>query len=206
MREPTELISNVTGLFAIAGLAALIAVMPREVPAGPGGPPGEIAIALEAAAEPTPEPPKPEEPPPAPAVPEPPQPVVETPPPPPPPELEPAPPDQPPEPPEQLIDEDGAPITAPPDLKQATEEVNTKFGACLAKRTFYPSTKEARRLKPHGVVHLKAFVDGDGKIVSIEITKSSGSPILDQAARSSVQKSGCGALGKSSILTGVIAY
>ena len=170
-----------------------------------------MTVALET--EPAPEP----APPPAPAEqqqaeeqpkPPEPEPTPEPPPPPPPPE----PPseyekEEEPEPVEQMLDEDGAPIKPPPQaMVEATEEQASAFKKCLLNRTYYPSTREARKLKPHGVVGLKILII-DAKVAGIEITQSSGSPILDQAARSSVLNSGCASKGQvSGIVVTAIRY
>lgn len=214
MRLTMGIISNLVGLFLTAGLLALWAFFPAaSPPAGAGGPSEEMTVALEAeppSPAPAPEPEKVAEEPPAPeSVPEPvPQPVPEPPPPPPPPE-----PEQPPQkeeeaqPAEQMLDEDGAPITPPPQaMVEASEEQASAFKKCLLNRTYYPSTREARKLKPHGVVGLKILII-DAKVAGIEITQSSGSQILDQAARSSVLNSGCASKGQvSGIVVTAIRY
>ena len=165
MRVTTATISNFTGLLITGALLTLWALMPSaSESAGAGEAAGEMTVALEA--EPVPEPPAPappaepekvaEQPPPAEPVPEPvPPPVPE--PPPPPPEPEPPPEkEEEAQPAEQLLDEDGAPIKPPPQaLVEANEEQASAFKKCLLNRTYYPSTREARKLKPHGVVGLK---------------------------------------------------
>jgi len=212
MRVTTGTVSNCVALLITGGLLTLWALFaPSPSPAGAGGSPGEMTVALET--EPAPEP----APPPAPAEqqqaeeqpkPPEPEPTPEPPPPPPPPE----PPseyekEEEPEPVEQMLDEDGAPIKPPPQaMVEATEEQASAFKKCLLNRTYYPSTREARKLKPHGVVGLKILII-DAKVAGIEITQSSGSPILDQAARSSVLNSGCASKGQvSGIVVTAIRY
>ena len=211
MADPAEITSNVAAMLVVAVVSAWFALRPpaRELPVGPGGSP-TMELALEAISEPikaeepkvepaAAAPPPPEPPPPEPTPPSPPEP------PPPPPPMEPVPDTpEPPKPVEMLMDEDGEKSKIKP-LAEATEAITKAFRTCLQKHTVYPSSKEARKLKPHGVVSLSISVE-KGVIVGIEITKSSGSPILDQAARSSVLNSGCGELGESSVVTGTIVY
>lgn len=216
MHVTTGSISNFIALLITGALLTLWAMMPSaSESAGAGEAAGEMTVALEA--EPVPEPPAPapaaepekvaEEPPPPEPVPEPvPPPVPE--PPPPPPEPEPPPEkEEEAQPAEQMLDEDGAPITPPPQaMVEANEEQASAFKKCLLNRTYYPSTREARKLKPHGVVGLKILII-DAKVAGIEITQSSGSPILDQAARSSVLNSGCASKGQvSGIVVTAIRY
>lgn len=215
MRPTTGIISNLVGIILTGWLLALWAFFPDAPSAGAGGPSGEMTVALES--EPTPEPPA--SPPAAESqqaqeAPKPPEPEPV-----PPPTPEPPPPSPPPEPPrepekqeeaqpaEQMLDEDGAPITPPPQaLVEANEEAASAFKKCLNGRTYYPSTREARKLKPHGVVGLKILIM-DAKVAGIEITQPSGSPILDQAARSSVLNSGCASKGQvSGIVVTTIRY
>jgi protein TonB len=197
MRDPFDLLANIAGLTIVGSLVAWFHLAPPSTINGPmiGGV-KEVELALEAAPEPPPAP----EPQASETQPEPdpqPTPPVEPPPPPPPPEPEP-PKEEPPEEVEQehLLDEEGAPVTPPPQaLVQVSEQSASAYKTCLLKRTYYPSTKEARRLKPHGVVGIKILII-EKKIAGIEITQSSGSEILDQAARSSVLNSRCEAKGE----------
>lgn len=216
MRPTTSIISNCVAFLITGGLLALWLLAPDpSLPAGPGEGPGEMTVALEAAPEPTPpapaEPPAPEpvkeEPPPPPPEPVPPPPQPPEPPPPPPPEPPAEPEKEEEQPAEQMLDEDGAPIKPPPEaLVPFNEEAASAFKKCLLGRTYYPSTREARKLKPHGVVGLKILII-DTKVAGIEITQSSGSPILDQAARSSVLNSGCASKGQvSGIVVTAVRY
>lgn len=80
------------------------------------------------------------------------------------------------------------------------------FRACLQAHARYPSSKEARLLNPRGVAGLVVSISG-GEIVAVNVTRSSGSSLLDAAARSSVLGSGCGSLaGGASTLTGQIVF
>lgn len=216
MRVSTATISNFIGLLITAALLTLWAMMPSaSEPASGSEPAGEMTVALEA--EPVPEPPPPAaaEPEQAEEVPKPPEPEavpppIPEPPPPPPPPAEPPPEPQKEEeaqPAEQMLDEDGAPITPPPQaMVEANEEQASAFKKCLLNRTYYPSTREARKLKPHGVVGLKILII-DAKVAGIEIMQPSGSQILDQAARSSVLNSGCASKGQvSGIVVTTIRY
>lgn len=204
MRDRAEFLSNLAAATVLAVLVAGVgSMLPGAAGKGDAGPPGEMTIALEAAPEPEPPAPaseqsaapveQPPEPPPPPVVPPPPPPVPD------PPELEE------PEEAEQLINAEGAPVAPPPELAPVSEAAVSAFRTCLQKHARYPSTKAARKLKPHGTVTLKISVSG-GAVTNIEITTSSGSPILDQAARSSVLNSGCGSLGETGIVTGTIVY
>ncbi len=166
--------------------------MTVSLEAEPAPPPAAAAEAQQAEQKPPePEPVKPPEPPPPPPPPEPPK--------------EPAKEEE--QPPEQMLDEDGAPIHASPQaLVEANAEAASAYKKCLLDSTYYPSTREARKLKPHGIVGLKILII-DAKVAGIEITQSSGSPILDQAARSSVLNSGCASNGGvSGIVTATVRY
>jgi len=215
MHVTTGSISNFMALLITGALLTLWAMMPSaSQPAGAGESVGEMTVALEAEPPPEPPPPAAAEPEQAEEVPKPPEPEPV-----PPPVPEPPPPPPTPEPPhepekeeeaqpaEQMLDEDGAPITPPPQaMVEANEEQASAFKKCLLNRTYYPSTREARKLKPHGVVGLKILII-DAKVVGIEITQPSGSPILDQAARSSVLNSGCASKGQvSGIVVTTIRY
>ena len=80
------------------------------------------------------------------------------------------------------------------------------FQACLRAHTRYPTSKEARLENPHGVVGVAVSLSG-GAIVSVGVTSSSGSSILDTAARASVLYSGCGSLlGRASAAIGRIEF
>ncbi|RAI17814.1 energy transducer TonB, partial [Rhodoblastus acidophilus] len=80
------------------------------------------------------------------------------------------------------------------------------FRACLQAHARYPTSKEARQQNPHGAVGVSVSVSG-GAIAGVSVTSSSGSGLLDQAARASVLSSGCGsAAGGASQLTGRIVF
>lgn len=80
------------------------------------------------------------------------------------------------------------------------------FRSCLQAHARYPNSKEARLENPRGTVAVSVSLSG-GQIVGVEVNGSSGSAILDQAARSSVLNSGCGGMaGGASALTGRIAF
>ncbi|MBB4199006.1 hypothetical protein CCR94_17835 [Rhodoblastus sphagnicola] len=80
------------------------------------------------------------------------------------------------------------------------------FRSCLQARSHYPTSKEARLQHPHGAVGVSVSLSG-GSIVGVAITSSSGSTLLDQAARSSVASSGCGSsAGGAPHLTGRIVF
>ncbi|CAN1721026.1 periplasmic protein TonB [Hyphomicrobium sp. 1Nfss2.1] len=215
MHVTTGSISNFMALLITGALLTLWAMMPSaSEPAGAGESVGEMTVALEAEPAPEPPPPAAAEPEKAEEAPKPPEPEPV-----PPPVPEPPPPPPAPEPPrepekeeeaqpaEQMLDEDGAPITPPPQaMVEANEEQASAFKKCLLNRTYYPSTREARKLKPHGVVGLKILII-DAKVAGIEITQPSGSQILDQAARSSVLNSGCASKGQvSGIVVTTIRY
>ena len=81
-----------------------------------------------------------------------------------------------------------------------------QFRGCLQAHSRYPTSKEARLENPHGVVGVSVSLAG-GAIVGVNVISSSGSPILDAAARESVLFSGCGPLaGGASALTGRIVF
>lgn len=170
-----------------------------------GGPPS-MEVSLESAPAPEPAKEEPAEAQTPPPQPEPVQPVEIPPPPPPPPQevQEEKPADEAPKPPEMLVDDEGE-TTKLSKLDTVAPELNSKFADCVLKKATYPSTKEARKLKPRGLVELKAYVS-DGKILAIEIVTSSGSSILDAAARSTVQNSGCGPIVGNGVVVGGLKY
>jgi len=90
-------------------------------------------------------------------------------------------------------------------VQAAPPEIDMQFGNCLQRHAIYPTTKEAFKQLPHGNVQRAVSVSG-GAIIAIDIIKSSGSAILDTAARSSVLTSGCGAIAGSGKLTGEFQY
>lgn len=201
MGEPAQIISNVTAALVVAGLTALLALSPPAPAAAPAGPgPNGVEMSLEAAA-PEPEPPKEEPPAPAapPPEPTPPEPTPPEPPTPPPPQPEaeepPKPDEEPPKPVEMLQDEDGekAKFTALPTV---SEEVKVQYQKCLIKHMALPNTKEIRKNRPRGTVEVVIYYS-DGKLQAMEIGESSGSPIIDLAARNNVKNSDCGPVAKT---------
>jgi outer membrane biosynthesis protein TonB len=204
MGEPTHIISNVTAGVVIGGLTAFVMLLPASPAsrAGAAGPRAE-EFSIEAA-PPEPEPPKPEEPKPVAAAA--PEPVVAevTPPSPPPPEEPQKTSQEPPKPVEMLKDEDGE-VTKGQVVAVVTEEVKAEFAKCLRKNMTYPSSREAQKQQPHGAVHMSITYSG-AKLVAFEVLKSSGSPILDQTARSNVLTSDCGSVANSGWLTITMNY
>jgi protein TonB len=184
MRERSEIISNTSGLAVVAGLTALLVLAPPALPELPQRATGpDVEISLEAPPEQAP-----------------PEPAVEAPPPPPPPPPEEQPPPEPPKTVDTQLDPDAEAAQA-----ARQEENASAFRACLQKSARYPSSKEARKHKPHGAVVLKAIV-ANGVITGVEIVKSSGSAILDEAAKTSVMKSGCGSKVEANSVAGTIMY
>jgi len=51
-----------------------------------------------------------------------------------------------------------------------------------------PYPEEARRLKQEGTVLLRAEVDSQGKVASVSLARSSGFSLLDESARSTIEK------------------
>jgi TonB family protein len=197
MAERSEILSNLAGL-AVAGLVMWQLMTPAAQSAGPGGgaPLGE-PMTIDTT------PPEPELPPPPP---QPTPPPMESPPPPPPPVEEPKP-EEPPKPDEKAeikpVAEEGE--RPPPPPPPVSEEAAAKFRSCLQKHMAYPSTKEALKKRPKGKVVVRAVVSPEG-VTSHEIMTSSGSPILDSAAVTTLLKSGCGLLGESGSVTGTFDY
>jgi periplasmic protein TonB len=185
MRERSEIISNTSGLAVVAGLTALFIFAPPALPELPpqaAGP--DVEISLEAPPEQAP-----------------PEPAVEAPPPPPPPPPPEEPP--PPEPPKTVDTQQDPDAEAAQAARQ--EENASAFRACLQKTARYPSSKEARKYKPHGAVVVKAII-AKGVITGVEVIKSSGSAVLDEAAKASVMKSGCGSKVEGNSVAGTIMY
>jgi len=80
------------------------------------------------------------------------------------------------------------------------------FRGCLQAHARYPTSKEARLENPRGSVGVSVSISG-GEITGVAVISSSGSQVLDAAARSSVLSSGCGGLaGGASSLTGQIRF
>lgn len=105
-----------------------------------------------------------------------------------------------------LIDPEGEVAAREKARVAAAEKEASVFRACLQKNAHYPSSREARKARPRGTVQVTVSLSG-GAITGVEIAKSSGSPILDVAAKASVMSSGCGALGGgSSSVSGAFVY
>ncbi|WP_249732373.1 energy transducer TonB, partial [Roseococcus sp. SDR] len=174
---------------------------PREPPPAPEPPAAEPP-------PPAPEPPPPD-PPPPPPEPEPPR--VEPPlPEPPPPTPEPPPPEPRPEPPRQPPRPRPAPPPRPAQRNQppaeagrAGEEQAAQQAAGVGRATgavvppgrddrynnAAPSYPEAARLRgEQGTVGLEIAVGTDGRVITVTVARSSGSPMLDAAARRAVQE------------------
>jgi outer membrane biosynthesis protein TonB len=201
MGEPTEIISNLSAALVTAGLTAMLLLgqpAPAAAPAGLG--PNGVEMSLEMAAA-EPEKPKEEPPPPAapPPEPTPPEPTPPEPPAPPPPQPEaeepPKPDEEPPRPVETLMDEDGEKnkFTALPTV---SEEVKVQYQKCLIKFMALPNTKEIRKNRPRGTVEVVIYYS-EGKLQATDVIESSGSPIIDLAARNNVKNSDCGLVAKT---------
>ena len=194
-------VSNVAGLAAATGASAgMYYLATAQPPAAGPGPLGEPAPMMVDTTPPEPEPPPPPPPPeptPPPVEPPPPPPVVE----------EPKPEEMPP--PDEKADvkpmADEGERPPPPPPPPVSEEAAAKFRSCLQKHMAYPSTKEALKKRPRGKVIVRAVVSPEG-VTSHEITTPSGSPILDQAAVTTLLKSGCGLLGESGSVVGTFDY
>jgi len=105
-----------------------------------------------------------------------------------------------------LVDPEGEVAAREKARVAAAEKEASAFRACLQKNAHYPSSREARKQRPHGTVQVTVSLSG-GAITGVEIAKSSGSPILDEAAKASVMSSGCGALGGGSgSVSGAFVY
>jgi outer membrane biosynthesis protein TonB len=79
------------------------------------------------------------------------------------------------------------------------------FRSRLFKFVKYPTSKAARKLKPFGTVKYKISVVNSA-ITEIEITESSGSPILDQAVKSAILSSDGGKIVGNGVVFGSIAF
>jgi protein TonB len=80
--------------------------------------------------------------------------------------------------------------TAPPTaIQTATAAPPDVAPTALAygSRTSVAYPKDSLHLREQGTVLLRVLVDADGKVVSVEVEKSSGSPRLDRAAREAVK-------------------
>jgi protein TonB len=98
------------------------------------------------------------------------------------------------------------PVVARAAAPRASAGSAGAFRSCLQAHKHAPTGKDALLQKPHGTVSVQVSISG-GSIVGVSIIGSSGSTILDQAARSGVFGSGCGAFaGGASSITGRISY
>lgn len=200
MREPTEIISNISALLVICAVSAIVLSLPASPEPKPAAGPGPVELSLEAVA---PEPPK-EEPktePPAPTQPpvaEPPPPEPVTPPPQPETAEEPPKPDEePPKPVEMLMDEDGEKSKLrQPALVAVSEEVKSKFQSCLRKYMVGLTAKESKKAGQRGPVRVTLAYE-DNKLLALEIIQASGSPLVDQRARTNALNSDCGKVVKT---------
>ena len=193
MVERTAILSNAIGVALTLALVAGLLALPSAAPAGLAGAPASVEIALESA-PPAPPPPEPEpvQPqtaaPPPPEIPQTPPPDQPPPPPPTPPPVEnPEPPKEadpePPKPESILRDEDGEKI-AQAQVQQLDPQVAARVNALLGRISKYPEASTRKlKAKPRGQVGVEITIV-DGKVSAVEVVQSSGSPILDQAAKS----------------------
>jgi len=112
------------------------------------------------------------------------------------------------------LKKDNKPIEKPrPEQRASSAAPSAKsvsaaaqFNACLQAKAKYPTSKEARLQNPHGTVGVQVTLSGS-TITAVTITASSGSALLDQAAKSGILSSDCGALAAGMpSLTGRIVY
>ena len=68
----------------------------------------------------------------------------------------------------------------------AVDNYKGKVRRKLSRARRYPA--EARRQGLRGVAHVRFTVSSDGGLVSVSLTKSAGSPILDEAALDAVRR------------------
>jgi protein TonB len=197
-RDPFERVSSGIALIATAFAAVAIVAGPRPTMAPPPPPPEAApVVTLEAVPEPPPELPKPPPPPPPPPlpkpVPAPPKPLPPTPAPPPPtPSPAPAPVPPPPPPAPQPPAPPPAPVPpppAPPPPNTASVEAGYvgKLRGYIRSITEYPTSGDARRLRPEGATVVRFTLGRDGTLQVAEVEKGSGSPILDKQALSIVR-------------------
>lgn len=96
----------------------------------------------------------------------------------------------------------------PPGSASSTKSLSAaaQFNACLQAKAKYPTSKEARLQNPHGTVGVLVKLSG-AVITAVTITESSGSGLLDQAARAGILSSDCGGLAAGlPSLTGRIVF
>lgn len=206
-RDPFEKVSGSLGLFgtaaAVLAIAFAPAIRPAEVTPPVEEPPVVMLLAEEAPPEAPPPPPQPVPPPPPAPAPPPkqapprplpppaplPTPAVEPPPPPapvqpeaPPPAPEPPPP-APPPPPAQ------APVPAVPQVNTAAIQAGyvERLRGYIRSITEYPTSGDARRLRPEGATIVRFSLTRSGVVRNVEVERGSGSPILDKQALSIVR-------------------
>jgi protein TonB len=81
------------------------------------------------------------------------------------------------------------PVAAPVPQKSVSEGRDSYLGRVLAQlNRFKQYPRAARQARIEGVVMLHFVMDADGKVVSFEIAKSSGRPVLDAEALALIQR------------------
>lgn len=214
MTERVVFWSNGLGFLATGAIVAFVLSLPPGSPASQGAP-ATVEITLDELA-PSPPPPDPEPvqtappPPPAPPVAEPPPVQPEPPPPPPPPVKQPeeqkAPDPELPKPETILRDDEGQKVQQAP-MQELDPQAAARIKAHLAQIAKYPAASTRKlTVKPRGRVGL-AITIVDGKVQAVEVVQSSGSSILDQAAKSIALASDMSFVGPGSFkFTGAIQY
>jgi protein TonB len=79
-----------------------------------------------------------------------------------------------------------APVTAPQSASESRDSFLARLLAQLNRVKQYP--RAARQARIEGVVMLHFVMDGQGKLVSFDIAKSSGRPVLDNEALALIQR------------------
>jgi len=79
-----------------------------------------------------------------------------------------------------------APVTAPQGASESRDSFLARLLAQLNRVKQYP--RAARQARIEGVVMLHFVMDGQGKLVSFDIAKSSGRPVLDNEALALIQR------------------
>jgi len=79
-----------------------------------------------------------------------------------------------------------APMTAPQSASESRDSFLASLLAQLNRVKQYP--RAARQARIEGVVMLHFVMDGQGKLVSFDIAKSSGRPVLDSEALALIQR------------------
>jgi len=82
------------------------------------------------------------------------------------------------------------PVASTPPVSQAAGETRDSFlGRLLAQlNRFKQYPRAARQARIEGVVMLHFVMDAQGKVISFEIAKSSGRPVLDSEALALIQR------------------